>query len=225
MATVEHCLFCFETLTARLEKRDALDLAAVQKSYADYATATQPGHSASAADAPPLPAETPLFVTWNTTEGVRAGEDHELRGCIGTFSALPLAEGLATYALTAALEDTRFRPVARRELPFLQVGVTLLTDFEPAADAFDWTLGKHGLRISFTKHGRRYGATYLPDVAPEQGWTQEETIVSLMRKAGWSGRPGQWREIPLQVVRYQGKKHDLAYSEYRQWRDWVDAQK
>lgn len=63
----------------------------------------------------------------------------------------------------------------------------MLTNFEPCADALDWDLGTHGLRISFTYRGRRYGSTYLPDVAVEQGWTKDQTVESLMRKAGWDG--------------------------------------
>lgn len=86
-----------------------------------------------------------------------------------------------------------------------------------------WELGKHGLRISFTHHSRRYGATYLPDVAREQGWTKEETITSLMRKAGWNGRRDEWRKVgDLTVVRYQGRKVAMSYRQWRDWRDWVD---
>jgi len=121
-----------------------------------------------------------------------------------------------------AFDDTRFHPISLRELPSLECGVTLLTDFEPVSDPMDWVLGTHGLRISFTHHGRRYGSTYLPDVAKEQGWTKEETIVSLMRKAGWNGRKEDWKKVGLNVVRYQGKQAKLEYSEYKEWRDWVE---
>lgn len=123
-----------------------------------------------------------------------------------------------------AFDDTRFNPISARELPTLSCAVTLLTNFEPASGPMDWTLGTHGLRISFTIHGRRYGATYLPDVASEQGWTKEETLVSLMRKAGWSGRKEEWRKVELNVVRYQGKKVELGYGEWKEWRDWVEEE-
>jgi AMMECR1 domain-containing protein len=88
----------------------------------------------------------------------------------------------------------------------------------------DWEIGTHGLRISFMHHNRRYGATYLPDVAREQGWTKEETLVSLMRKAGWNGKKDEWRKVELSVVRYQGKKVALEYGEWKEWRDWVDEE-
>ena len=79
-------------------------------------------------------------------------------------------------------------PITQRELSALECSVTLLTDFESISDPMDWQIGKHGLRINFTHNGRRYGSTYLPDVAREQAWTKEETLISLMRKAGWNGR-------------------------------------
>jgi uncharacterized protein (TIGR00296 family) len=102
--------------------------------------------------------------------------------------------------------------------------VTLLTNFEPASTPTDWSLGTHGLRISFTHHNRRYGATYLPDVAVEQGWTKEETLVSLMRKAGWSGKKDEWKMVDLKVVRYQGKKVSLGYREWKEFHNWADEE-
>jgi AMME syndrome candidate gene 1 protein len=123
---------------------------------------------------------------------------------------------------SSAFDDTRFHPIAHRELPSLECGVTLLTDFEPIADPMDWAIGTHGLRISFTHHSRRYGSTYLPDVAREQGWTKEETMVSLMRKSGWTGRKEDWSQVELNVVRYQGQPARLDYKAWKEWRDWVD---
>jgi uncharacterized protein (TIGR00296 family) len=110
-----------------------------------------------------------------------------------------------------------------KEVPSLECSVTLLTDFEPIKDPMDWQIGKHGLRINFVHNGRRYGSTYLPDVAQEQGWTKEETIISLMRKAGWNGRKDEWRRVSdLKVVRYQGRRTALGYREWRDFRDWVE---
>lgn len=179
--------------------------------------ASTPATSTSSLPMPPSSA--PLFVTWNTMED---GEP-VLRGCIGTFEALDLDEGVAEYALISALQDTRFSPIRKSELPTLQVAVTLLTDFEEVDDAFDWEVGVHGIRLSFTDRGRRYGSTYLPDVAAEQGWTKEEALWSLTRKAGWTGSRGRWKELNLKVTRYQGKKTTLEYAEYKQWRKTIDA--
>ena len=140
----------------------------------------------------------PLFVTWNTHS--RSGHK-SLRGCIGTFEALPLASGLSTYALTSAFDDTRFSPIPAAALPALSCALTLLADFEPCVNAMDWTLGQHGLRISFNYRNRRHGATYLPDVAVEQGWTKEETVESLMKKAGWDGPYGGGHGVARRLLR------------------------
>lgn len=169
----------------------------------------------------------PLFVTWNTVS--RSGYK-SLRGCIGTFEPLPLEEGLETYALTSAFEDTRFSPIPQHLLPNLSCSLTLLADFEECDGPMDWELGKHGIRISFTHRYRKYGATYLPDVAVDQGWTQEETLETLMRKAGWesssrrstrgSSRP--WEELrDFRVVRYTGLKASATYSDWQEWQKWA----
>ncbi|KFA62070.1 hypothetical protein S40285_02118 [Stachybotrys chlorohalonatus IBT 40285] len=164
------------------------------------------------------PASAPLFVTWNTVED---DGDTSLRGCIGTFEAQPLAVGIPEYAVISALHDTRFSPVARAELPELQAAVTLLTDFEEVEDPYDWEVGVHGIRLSFHDRGRRYGSTYLPDVASEQGWTKDEALFSLVRKAGWVGSRSRWKDLDLKVTRYQGKKVSVDYPEFKKWRDWV----
>lgn len=275
MATIEHCLYCFESLASHLERRKSMILSEVEESYADYLKALSAEVAAdvsksiikrhpalerlsetSSGTASPVPStssssssstlslqqpsgvstpatstsslpladekilETPLFITWNT-KSARYG--YSLRGCIGTFEPQELEDGLSSYAITSAIHDSRFSPIALSELPSLQVVVTLLTHFEDASDPLDWDLGTHGIRISFVHHGRRYGATYLPDVAVEQGWDKEETIQSLIRKAGYVGRKDRWRELGIKVVRYQGRKEKCEYEEYKAWRDRVDG--
>lgn len=265
MATIEHCLVCFEALDAALNNSKALSLDELRASWAVYnsstaaasafsptlkrvaatdsdsASASSSSTSASLGGAstpatsassltPASVTSAPLFVTWNTLDDDVVDDDDDeqdgvsLRGCIGTFENQPLAEGLPEYAIISALHDTRFPPITRRELPTLQVAVTLLTDFEEAADARDWEIGTHGIRLSFHDKGRRYGATYLPDIASEQGWTRDETLFSLVRKAGWTGNRAQWTKLELKVTRYQGKKRSLNYGEYKKWKDWAAKQ-
>lgn len=94
----------------------------------------------------------------------------------------------------------------------------MLTDFETIASPMDWEIGRHGLRISFVHRSRRYGSTYLPDVAREQGWSKMETIISLMRKAGWNGRREDWDKVTsLSITRYQGL---ATYTDYIEWQRW-----
>lgn len=47
--------------------------------------------------------------------------------------------------------------------------------------------------------------------------------MSLMRKAGWSGKREEWRKVEVGVVRYQGRQVKLGWAEWRGWREWVDG--
>ena len=279
MAIPAHCAYCFESLSANLERREGLSLWQVEELWTEYTqsradggsgvdgtvddeppaqpaaisrllnhtpstsssslSTTQSSASSASAIATPSTSKTfslssrvspssghrqeshPLFVTWNT---ISKSGHKSLRGCIGTFEAQELSHCLRSYALTSALEDHRFSPIPLSLLPSLQCCVTLLTNFStPTKDPMDWTLGEHGLRISFTQNGRRHGATYLPDVPSEQGWTKEETLISLMRKGGWNGRSQDWRKVTsLELIRYEGSKVDMDYADWKVWREWVN---
>lgn len=61
-------------------------------------------------------------------------------------------------------------------------------------------------------------------MAKEQGWTKEEALVSLMRKAGWRGREDEWKGVEVSVTRYQGKKVEVDFEEWKEWREWVDEE-
>lgn len=153
----------------------------------------------------------PLFVTWNKydSHGVK-----QLRGCIGTFSDIPLTRGIKEYALISAFEDTRFSPITKKELPKLSVSITVLTNFTKVTDAMDWELGKHGIRVKLHHGGKSYGATFLPDVALEQGWDKEETIEHCVRKAGYRY---DYTLDDVEVIRYEGEKCGCDYSDYQQY--------
>lgn len=224
MSTPAHCIFCFETLSANLEHRKALSLDQVEELWHQYNDETNSGrdkgsvsHDGSTNNTSSL-GPSPMFITWNT---ISSSGNKRLRGCIGTFAEQEVEYGLKTYALISALEDHRFKPISAREIPSLECKVTLLTDFEDAPDKMAWEVGKHGIRVSFTHKGKRYGSTYLPDVAREQGWTKEEALISLMHKAGWSGRDNEWDKVDLHVVRYQGHAVGVSYEDYKDFKDWI----
>ena len=70
----------------------------------------------------------------------------------------------------SAFKDSRFQPISPDELPRLSVSVSILRQFEEARDYRDWDIGTHGIRIEFyNERGAKRTATYLPEVAPEQG--------------------------------------------------------
>lgn len=156
----------------------------------------------------------PIFVTWE--KQTRPGQSHtyELRGCIGTLQPKHLVPSVGHYALLSALQDRRFQPIGIPEIPFLRVAVSLLVNYEPCDDCYDWTVGVHGIMIQWDGH---YSATYLPEVAKEQGWDQATTIRSLIRKAGYQGAATTDLLKRIKCTRYQSSKVKVAYADYIQY--------
>ncbi|XP_066138150.1 AMMECR1-like protein isoform X1 [Euwallacea fornicatus] len=151
----------------------------------------------------------PLFVTW------KIGKDKRLRGCIGTFNAMNLQTGLREYAITSAFKDSRFSPITRDEFSKLSVSVSILRHFEDGDDFLDWEVGMHGIRIEFVNEkGNKRTATYLPEVASEQGWDQLQTIDSLLRKGGYKSPISSEVRRTIKLTRYQSEKITVSYSEY-----------
>jgi len=163
----------------------------------------------------------PLFVTWKIGKDHRlrgSGSDSvdlQLRGCMGTFNALNLHSGLREYAATSAFKDSRFPPISRDEFTKLHVSVSILRHFEEAADYLDWEVGVHGIRIEFhNERGSKRTATYLPEVAPEQGWTQTQTVDSLLRKGGFKGHVTPEVRASVKLTRYQSEKVSVSYQDF-----------
>ncbi|MEW5302183.1 MAG: hypothetical protein WDW36_004988 [Sanguina aurantia] len=162
-------------------------------------------------------AECPLFVTWNTASESGSPRSHwRLRGCIGTLEPRDLHSALHDYALTSALRDHRFSPIRPSELPHLRCTVSLLSCFAAIASWRAWEVGVHGLIIEFDDPdgGQQRSATFLPDVAREQGWSKQECVDALIRKAGFSGRVTSALRESLQIVTYQSTTASLTYNEY-----------
>ncbi|KAK4881697.1 hypothetical protein RN001_005016 [Aquatica leii] len=151
----------------------------------------------------------PLFVTW------KIGKDKRLRGCIGTFNAMNLQSGLREYAITSAFKDSRFNPITRDEFSKLSVSVSILRHFEDGNDYLDWEVGVHGIRIEFVNEkGNKRTATYLPEVAVEQGWDQVQTIDSLLRKGGYKAPISNEFRRSIKLTRYQSEKITVTYQDY-----------
>lgn len=106
----------------------------------------------------------------------------ELRGCIGRiFDPEPLYLEAIEYSAHAA-QDPRFyyNPVKAKEVPELDIEISVLSPMRRAEGYNDIIVGKHGVYL--VKDG--YSAVFLPQVAPEQGWTLDETLSQLTLKAG-----------------------------------------
>lgn len=173
-----------------------------------------------------VPSSSPLFVTWH--------KDGNLRGCIGTFASHPLNKGIPKYALIAAMEDPRFSPVQLKELKHLSVDVSLLCGFKTiykktenkAEDLYNWEVGVHGVEIKYKSPigGTLCSATFLPNVAEEQGWDKETTLRYLVGKGLGSDDiydPDILKVMQhldkyvLELIRYESVKSSLTYDEYQ----------
>ncbi len=116
-------------------------------------------------------------------------KDGDLRGCIGhMIDDLPLSQVVGYCALQAAFNDRRFSPLELGELDDIDIEISVLTPYEQVDGHRDIKIGRDGVLIK--KDGR--SAVYLPSVAVEQGWTLEETLTHLSRKAGLPG--DGWKE-------------------------------
>ena len=112
-----------------------------------------------------------------------------LRGCIGEIEPFrPLYEAVAARAVDAAFRDPRFPPLSPGELSEIEIEISALTPPRPVKSYKEIEIGRHGMTLS--KYGR--SAVFLPQVAPEQGWTLEETLTHLAMKAGL--KADDWRE-------------------------------
>lgn len=200
MASSKMCAVCFEILIAKLKRFD-----------------TDPIIYRFQQEEPLSSDCFPLFVTWNI------GEDKDLRGCIGTFDrSNPIGTTVPRYALISALNDSRFPPITLPEIKHLSVSVSLLRNFIDIEDPLNWVVGVHGIEIEFKANGRNYSGTFLPEVAPEQGWDQANTLVYLFRKAGY--KPNNPNRSPLEIVNelrqslkvttYESSKLSMTYQEY-----------
>lgn len=147
-----------------------------------FETGRSPSPAAYRAEAtPPMLKKMGAFVTLHSADG-------NLRGCIGEIEPYrPLYEAVTARACDAAFRDPRFFPLRESEFASVVVEISALTPSRPVGDWHEIEIGRHGMTVS--KNGR--SAVFLPQVAPEQGWTLEETLSHLCVKAGL--RPDDFR--------------------------------
>jgi len=112
---------------------------------------------------------------------------NKLRGCIGHMTSdIPLYKLVRDMAVAAAFYDDRFLTVQKKELPDLDVHISVLSPLKEIQDIKQIELGKHGILIE----SRGRSGVFLPQVATETGWNLEEFLGHCSRdKAGlgWDG--------------------------------------
>lgn len=107
------------------------------------------------------------------------------------------------------MNDSRFTPINKAELPKLSVAVSFLVNFQKGRTdhyigkkAYDWEVGKHGIIIEIPP---LYRATFLPEVAKDEGWDQKTTLKYLISKAGFPGSLEQAEPL-IQLTTYESSK-------------------
>jgi AmmeMemoRadiSam system protein A len=134
--------------------------------------------------------------TFVTLHDARGG----LRGCVGGLHATDaLARSVHRNALRAAFEDRRFPPVRTAERDALRVEISVLSPPRRIDSPAAFVPGRHGVVL---RAGER-SAVYLPQVATEQGWSREQTLDALSRKAGLPA--DAWREPGVELDVFEGE--------------------
>jgi AmmeMemoRadiSam system protein A len=107
----------------------------------------------------------------------------ELRGCIGNMTQdLPLYQVVGRMAISAAIHVPRFQRLSLSELKDVKIEISALTPYQRVDSVDRIRIGQDGVLLK--RSGR--SAVFLPQVAPEQGWTRNEMLDNLCRKAGLS---------------------------------------
>jgi AmmeMemoRadiSam system protein A len=122
----------------------------------------------------------PEMLTRKAGVFVSLHEYGELRGCIGTISAMQknIALEIIQNGISACSRDPRFAPVEEKELAHLVISVDVLGQTEPVLDLGQLDAKKYGVIV--TKDGRR--GLLLPNL--EGVNTPQEQIRIACRKAG-----------------------------------------
>ena len=126
-------------------------------------------------------------------------KDGRLRGCIGYHgNDVPLHKLVPSRAIAAAFEDPRFPPITEEEVDALHIKISVYLDRVHEIQSIDeFEVGKHGIIMM---KGNR-GATFLPEVPVEAGWTKEEELRQLCRKAGLPSNG--WKDATFYVYTTQ----------------------
>lgn len=129
-----------------------------------------------------------------------------LRGCIGyTRGMESLAETVRDNAINAATRDPRFPPVTPAELDEVKIEISALcpgetpdSPFIAVHDVSEIEIGRDGLYLE--NAGPHGGGLLLPQVPVEQGWSLNEYLAGICRKAGVTD--GAWQLPDAKLYRF-----------------------
>jgi len=122
----------------------------------------------------------------------------ELRGCIGTFQPTKanVAEEVIANAISSAVRDPRFPPVAPSELGDLDYSIDVLTKPEPVERASQLDARRYGVIVECG--GRR--GLLLPDL---EGVDTVEEQIDICRQKG-----GILPSEPVKLYRFEVKRYN-----------------
>lgn len=118
--------------------------------------------------------------------------DGSLRGCIGTLEPVEenLYKEISRNAISAALRDSRFKPLTTSEFANTEISVDVLSDAERITDMADLDPQIYGIIVSDNNNHR---AILLPSI--EGIDTIEKQFSIVKRKAGLSH--AEWDELNI----------------------------
>lgn len=160
------------------EKKSLLNLAHISISN-EFKKEKKPEHLLFPIKSLGLEQKRGIFVTLH--------KNGNLRGCIGRITSnQELFKTVSEMAKFASFNDTRFQPLTEDELNDIDIEISILTEPKKINHYQDIQLGKDGIILKkITKSGINISSVFLPEVAPGQKWTLEQTLEQLSLKAGF----------------------------------------
>ena len=117
----------------------------------------------------------------------------KLRGCVGQVeNPGPLADVVARSAISAALYDSRFPPIAPDEVAQLKVEISVLSVPERISPEAI-VVGRHGLLVL----RESFKGLLLPQVAKDRNWSAQCFLEETCNKAGLPR--ASWRDPATKV--------------------------
>ncbi|UCD71721.1 MAG: AmmeMemoRadiSam system protein A [Syntrophobacterales bacterium] len=120
----------------------------------------------------------------------------QLRGCIGYVQAYkPLYQTVEEMAAQAAFNDPRFDPVTEKDLPDLEIEISVLTPLRRITDVEKIEVGKHGILIE----KGFYSGLLLPQVATEYDWDRKTFLEHTCLKAGLPTNAWKDKDVVISI--------------------------
>jgi AmmeMemoRadiSam system protein B/AmmeMemoRadiSam system protein A len=177
------------------EKKAGIDLglAEEEKKTLHHIAKTVIENKARGKAVPEFKIESPILKE-NRGAFVTIHKKGQLRGCIGYIEGHgPLHKTIEEMAEAAAFRDPRFTPVKEKELPEIDLEISVLTPLKKIKDVDEIQVGKHGIYI---KKGW-YSGLLLPQVATEYGWDRQVFLEHTCQKAGLPSNA--WKEKDTEI--------------------------